>query len=129
MKNIAMWTLRGGLAVTFIWIGYMVLQNPAGWGKSIQPWALQVLPDPVENFMVLTGFFDIAIGIMLLINPLVGIGSALGALHLAGVVLGISSSGIIARDLGLLGACLALAIETFPWSLVDKFFHKIGRSS
>lgn len=127
MKNLAMWALRIGLSITFIWIGYLVLQNPGGWAKSIQPWAVQLMPVMPENMMVLTGYFDIAVGIMLLINPMVGIAALLGTVHLAGVVLTISSSGIIARDLGLLGAALALTIETFPWAPVDKFFHRIGR--
>ncbi len=128
MKHLAQWSLRIGLAVTFMWIGFMILQNPSGWAKSIQPWAADLLPIMPENLMVLTGYFDMAVGVMLLINPMVGVAALLGTVHLLGVVLTISSNGIIARDLGLLGATLALAIETFPWAPVDRFFHKIGRN-
>ena len=127
MKNLALWSLRAGLAVTFIWIGYMITQNPAGWARSIQPWAVELLPAAPEVFMMMTGYLDMAIGAMILITPLTWLGALLGTIHLAGVVLTISSNGIIARDIGLLGATLALAIETFPWSLVDRFFHRVGR--
>lgn len=124
MKNISLWALRAGLSVTFIWIGYLVLQNPAGWASSIDPWVANLLPVSPENFMMMTGYLDIAVGVALLIPPLTGIAALLGAFHLAGVVLTISSSGIIARDLGLLGATIALAIETFPMETLRKLIRK-----
>ncbi len=127
MKKSSLYVLRGGLAVTFIWIGYLVLQNPAGWARTIQPWAADLLPVSPDAFMTAIGYFDVTVGVLLLINPLAWLGALFGAIHLAGVVVAISSNGILARDLGLLGASLALAIETFPRALVDKFFHKIGR--
>ncbi len=127
MKKLSLYVLRGGLAVSFIWIGYMITQSPAGWAKSIQPWAVNLLPVSPEAFMAVTGYMDMAIGVMLLINPLAWLGALLGTVHLSGVVLSISSNGIIARDVGLLGAALALAIETFPRDLADRFFHRISK--
>lgn len=128
MRNFAMWSLRGGLSITFIWIGLMVLQNPSGWAMAIQPWAAGLLPMSPENFMVSTGILDIAIGLMLLINPLVGVAALLAFLHLGGVLLATGNPGIVARDIGLFGAALALTIETFPWAVADKFFHRIGKT-
>lgn len=127
MRNFSLLALRAGLAVTFIWIGYLVLQNPAGWAMSIQPWAADLLPTSPASFMTATAYLDMAVGVMLLVNQLAWLGALLGTMHLIGVVSGISSAGIIARDIGLLGASLALTIETFPWSLVDKYFHRISR--
>lgn len=124
MKNISLWSLRAGLSVTFVWIGYLVLQNPAGWANSIDPWVANLLPVSPENFMMMTGYFDMAVGVMLLIPPLTGIAALLGALHLAGVVSVIGSSGITARDLGLLGATIALTIETFPMETLRKLISK-----
>lgn len=124
MKNISLWALRAGLSITFIWIGYLVLQNPAGWANSIDPWAAGLLPVSPENFMTVIGYFDIVVGAMLMIPSLTGVAALLGAFHLAGVVSVIGSSGITARDLGLLGASIALAIETFPMAMLRKLFNK-----
>jgi len=31
--------LRIGLAVTFLWIGVLILRNPEAWGGYMRPWA------------------------------------------------------------------------------------------
>ncbi len=128
MKKLSVVLLRVGLAITFLWIGWMILQNPAGWARSIKPSVAEMLPVDPTFLLQQTGYLDMAVGVMLLINPLAWIGALLGTLHLLGVVFSIGSAGIIARDIGLLFACTALLVEIFPsalWSRVTaKFFNR-----
>ncbi|MDO8493640.1 MAG: hypothetical protein Q7S19_03810 [bacterium] len=113
MNRIAFNLLRAGLAVTFIWIGVLVVQNPLGWGSFIQPWVLPYLPD-LQTMMTQTGYLEIITGIMLLINPTVWLGALLGTIHLVIVLITCGINDITVRDIGLAFAFLALFVETMP---------------
>ncbi len=117
MNRTAFNLLRVGLAITFAWIGYLVINNPAGWATFIQPWALQYMPANVVGMMVLTGYLDIAAAIMMLIGPTVWIGALIGAVHLLIVLITCGISDITVRDVGLMFAFTALFVETMPSSI------------
>lgn len=113
MNKISLYALRFGLATTFIWIGILILQNPVGWSRMIQPWAVELLPTSPEAFMTSVGYLDIAIGALLL-TPFAWLGALLGTIHIFSVVISIGGYGIIARDIGLFAASLALVVELRP---------------
>lgn len=106
--------LRIGLGLTFAWIGVMILQNPDAWGGYLQPWALNLLPVPVRTVMIGTGWFDIALGTLLIINIWPRLFAALGALHIAVVLVTAGVNAITVRDIGLLAGALALASSVKP---------------
>ena len=121
MNRTAYHILRVGMAVTFLWIGILILKEPESWGLTyLQPWAMGLLPVPIKQAMVGTAILDILIGTALLLNFLVWLGALLGSIHLV-IVLTVSGiNTVTVRDIGLLVAALALTIESFPKSLALK---------
>ena len=114
MKTSAFHILRVGVAITFLWIGILILRDPEAWGLYIQPWAEGLLPLPLKEIMIGTALFDIVIGALLLIDVLTWLAALIGALHLA-LVLAVSGiNAITVRDIGLLAAAIALAVNDWP---------------
>ncbi|MEK7175072.1 MAG: hypothetical protein AAB722_01930 [Patescibacteria group bacterium] len=103
--------LRLGLAVTFVWIGFMIWQNPETWGGYIKPWAADLIPVPLEQAMKSTAVLDVVIGLMFLARPLVWLGGILGTLHLIIVLITSGITDITVRDIGLLSATLFLTLS------------------
>ena len=127
MKKISYHVLRIGLAITFLWIGVLILQNPEAWGGYLQPWALKLIPGSLVNAMLATAILDILVGICLLFNIFTWIAALLGAFHLVVVLSTTFITEISARDIGLLFAILALAIEALPQKFIMKIFHNKPR--
>src|SRR3989344_3172222 len=120
MSKIAFNILRIGLAITFIWIGILILKNPEAWGGYLLPWAANLLPIPIKGAMIGTGIFDIIIGILLLTNSFVWIVAIAGAIHLVIVLI---TSGInegTVRDIAILAGILALMVDSLPKNFADK---------
>jgi uncharacterized membrane protein YphA (DoxX/SURF4 family) len=114
MNKYAFTILRIGLAITFLWIGLLILKSPVGWGAYMQPWAADLLPIPIEQAMLMTAIFDLVVGALLLIGSFVWIAAFLAAFHLV-VVLTVSGiTEVTVRDIGLLAGALALLAETYP---------------
>ena len=114
MNKTALLILRLGLGVTFLWIGVLIWMHPAVWGAFLMPWASQLLPVPIEQAMLGTALLDIVIGALLLINTFTWLASAVGALHLVIVLVTSGITDVTSRDIGLLGAAVALALQTWP---------------
>ncbi len=113
--------VRIALAITFVWTGVFIYMEPDIWGSMVAPWVLHLLPMPIHQVMIDTAILDICIGILFLINPLIWIAALLGALHLISVLIATGVSDITVRDIGLLGACIAVALSGLPLSISRKF--------
>lgn len=106
--------LRVGLAITFLWIGILIFQEPEAWGGYLQPWAANLLPIPLKEAMIGAALLDITIGVFLLVDILTPLAALLGIFHLI-IILAVSGiNAITVRDIGLLAALLALMIITWP---------------
>lgn len=103
--------LRWGLAITFIWIGILILRQPEVFGGYLQPWAARMLPFPVTESLLTTGAADIVIGILLLTRRWAWLGAILGSAHLVIVLIVSGITDITVRDIGLLAGTLAIAIS------------------
>ena len=113
--------LRVGLAITFIWIGVLILKNPESWAGYVQPWVVKLLPFSLTQTFIITAFFDIIVGVLLLIDWMTWVAALLAALHI-GLVLTVSGiTDITVRDIGLLAATLAILTESLPVSIKNKF--------
>ena len=112
--------LRVGLAITFLWIGVLILQNPEAWGGYLNPWAARLLPFSLETTMIGTAIFDIVVGFLLLTNYFTFWASAVASLHLIIVMTVSGINPITIRDLGLLAGALALAANTFPYGFIKS---------
>src|SRR3989344_4177644 len=89
MKKISFHFLRVGLAVTFLWIGVLILKQPAAWVGFIQPWADGLLPVPLAQAMIGTAILDIIIGAFLLFDFQSWLAALVGAIHIV-IVLAVS---------------------------------------
>ncbi len=116
--------LRVGLAITFIWIGVLILKDPESWGGYVQPWVIKLLPFSVSQALLCTAVLDIFIGILFLIDWQIWLAGFLGTLHLV-IVLTVSGiTDITVRDIGLLAGCVAIMVESGPL-YIKNYFQKI----
>jgi hypothetical protein len=113
--------LTWGLGITFIWIGVDILRNPEVWIGFVP----QNLPGgiPRETALKLGGAFDIAIGVALILRFMPKIVAGLAALHLIAVLITQGVDAVLIRDVGLLGA--ALALLTWPTRYRKSRFLKL----
>lgn len=120
MKKVSFHVLRIALAVTFLWIGVLIIKNPEAWGGYLQPWAVGLLPVSLAQAMFGTAILDIVIGAFLLINFLPWLAALVGAVHLAVIMITSGITDITVRDIGLLGGVLAVAIDSLPLSIINR---------
>lgn len=120
MGKISFHILRIGLAITFLWIGVFILKRPEAWAGYLQPWALNLLPLPIEQAMMGTAFLDIAIGVLLLFGSFVWFVALVGAIHVITVLAVSGITDITVRDVGILAATMALVVDSLPKTLSDK---------
>lgn len=105
--------LRVGLGITFLWIGVLIVRDPASWAGLIPAWMSPVAPDATAA-MFQSGVLDIAIGLLLILGLWTWLAAILAFLHLIVVlasVLSVQAWDIAARDVGLLFASAALFLE------------------
>jgi len=114
MNKASFHILRVGLAITFLWIGLLILKDPVAWSGYIGPWLLPYLPVGAKEIMLTTAFFDIIVGLWLLLDYKLWIPAGLATLHLGTVIIVAGINAITVRDIGLFAASLALLFETFP---------------
>jgi hypothetical protein len=127
MSKTSFHILRVGLAITFLWIGILILKQPEAWGGYIAPWAARLLPVPIEQAMMGTAVLDIVIGIFLLVDSFVWIAAGVAALHLVLILTVSGITDITVRDIGILAAALALMADTLPKDFIRSFISKFGR--
>ncbi len=120
MNKIAFTILRLGLGITFVLVGIFILRNPDSWGFMIQPWALKLLGSSLHQAMISTAYLDLAIGTLLLINIWTWLAAGVGAFHLVTVLITVGVNEITVRDIGLLVASAALAIDSLPKWVINK---------
>lgn len=113
--------LRFGLGVTFLVIGYLIWQDPAGWGGFIQPWAQAYLLRSVEETMRATAVVDMVLGAMLVLGIKTWLASLVAALHLLIVLITVGFNDITVRDFGLMMASFAVFIAAMPPALKRRF--------
>ena len=113
MNRAAYHILRVGLAMTFLWVGVLILRDPEGWGSLLQPWAANLLMQPLRTAMLETAALDFVIGFLLLVDLWTPIAGALAALHLVVVLVVTGIQEITVRDIGLLAASIAVMVNVY----------------
>jgi uncharacterized membrane protein YphA (DoxX/SURF4 family) len=124
MKKISYHILRIGLGVTFLWIGVLIFRNPLAWGSLIQPWAAKLLPGSLMDAMIETAVLDMVVGVFLICDIFTWLAAILGAIHIVVVLVVCGITDVTVRDIGLLCAISALAIESLPLKISEKIFSK-----
>lgn len=116
--------LRVGLAITFIWIGILIIKSPESWGGYLQPWAVKLLVVPIREALLATAALDIIIGVLLLIDWFPWVAGIMAAVHLGIVMTTSGITDITVRDIGLFTAAVALVIESLPYKIKSKLMPK-----
>ncbi|EKD32885.1 MAG: hypothetical protein ACD_76C00122G0001 [uncultured bacterium] len=106
--------LRIGLAITFIWIGILILKQPEAWGGYLHPWGVSLLPVPVVKIMIATAILDIVIGALLLFNLFLFFAAIIGAFHIVVVLITSGITDVTVRDIAILSATIAIALDSLP---------------
>lgn len=101
--------LRSSLGLTFVWIGVDILRHPTSWIGYVPA----NLPTGLDRSLTLQlgGVFDVALGLLFLADRFPKTTALLAALHIGGVLATQGIDAVVVRDIGLLGASLAL----FTW--------------
>lgn len=106
--------LQIGLSFTYIYSGLGLIREPSDWFHFIPAWLFDLLGSNLERFLQVQGLGELLLGTLLLLSyskpRLLYILSVLGALHVFGIILVSGVDLITFRDLGLLGAWVALAL-------------------
>jgi|SRR3989344_6371407 len=106
--------LRVCLAITFIWIGVLIIKSPESWGGYVEPWVVNLLPFSLKTILLATALLDITLGILFLIDWKVWVAGLIASIHLV-VILTVSGiTDITVRDIGLLGATIVVIAESLP---------------
>lgn len=100
--------LRVSLGLVFLWIGTDILRHPETWIGYLP--ASLPFGVPREVGLKLNGVFDVLLGVMLMVRVFPKTMAALAALHLIGVLATTGLDAVVIRDVGLLGASLALLV-------------------
>lgn len=113
MSKLSYHILRIGLAVTFLWIGFLIFMEPEVWGGFLQPWVVELLPVSVKIAMTGTAFLDALVGALLLLNFYTWLAAGVGALHLVIVLITAGFNSVTVRDIGLLASSISLALQSW----------------
>ncbi|MDP2788430.1 MAG: hypothetical protein Q8O46_00040 [bacterium] len=108
MKKSSFHILRVGTAITFLWIGILIFQNPEAWGNYLQPWIVNLLPFSVKAIMIDTAILDITIGTLLLFDFLTPWAALVGALHIFSVIAVSGINEATVRDIAIVAGALAI---------------------
>lgn len=123
IKEVALHILQSGLAVTFIWIGIFILQNPMNSAHLILPWVLPLLSLSIERIMFDVAVADIVIGMLLLHPRSVWLGSLLATMHLLFIFFVTGVNSVTVRNIGLTAGSLALFLSVPAPRFLVSFLH------
>jgi uncharacterized membrane protein YphA (DoxX/SURF4 family) len=127
MQKISFHILRVGTAITFLWIGILIFQNPAAWGGYIEPWVIKLLPMSIKEVMLSTAVLDIVIGALLLFDFWVPWAAIVGAFHMLTVLTVSGINDATVRDIAILAGTLALFADSLSPAMKEKLmFWKKG---
>jgi len=121
MNKTSFHVLRVGMAITFLWIGILILRDWQAWGGFVQPWVTDLLPLSLKHIMISTAWLDIAIGAFLLFGWFTWLAALIGSLHLFSVLLVSGINEITVRDIAIVAGTLALFVDSVPESIKKKF--------
>lgn len=104
--------LRLGLAAVFLWFGIDKFIRPEYWLNAWVPqWALTILSHLSlggTQFILITGVFEILVGLSLLSNVLVPLFSSLAVIFLIAVIFASGLTEVTVRDMGLIAGLVSL---------------------
>ena len=106
--------LRIGLAAVFFWFGGDKFFHPEYWLNAwVPPWIIPFAAKfgvTATQLIYINGIFEILIALSLLTGVFMRVFALLGVVFLLGITIFIGINEITVRDIGLMGALLAIVI-------------------
>lgn len=119
LKNIPpFWPIRAGLAVVYLYSGYDLIVHPLNWAGYMPDWfsGIVSLLMPLEQYLKMQGAGEIVLALVFLAwflpRWIVCVAAAAAAAEMAGILVFVGIDPVTFRDIGLLGAAIALLIHT-----------------
>lgn len=106
-KDYAPALVRIGVGIVFFLFGISQITRPQTWLAWL-PNFVGNLPFTQITFLILTGIFNLIVGVLLIIGIFTKIAALLSSLHLIGVIISLGYNDISIRDFGLLLAALSI---------------------
>lgn len=108
--------LRLGLGLMYLYSGWDLIVNPRHWYGFVPRWFSQTVTQlvSIDNYLRLQGAAEMVIGLLFLVRflprPAVRFAVAAAAAEMALILLFVGIDPITFRDIGLLGAALAMFV-------------------
>ena len=118
-EKIAWLVIRIGIAFCFLYAAIAGFVDPQSWVGWFPKFMRELLPD--NTLLGGWGIFEIILALWILSGKKIFIPSVLASLSLAGLILyNLNVMDIIFRDVTILCATIALAIESWPSKWISK---------
>jgi hypothetical protein len=120
MDKKAQWALRLGLGLMYVYSGYDLIAHPTAWTWALPPWAADIITGfvPLTQYLRIQGVVELILAAIFILpffpRALVKIAAVISVLEMVGILIlaffpfQAANFSITFRDLGLLGALLAL---------------------
>jgi hypothetical protein len=102
--------LRVGLAFVFVWVGLKSWLEPDSWIGFVPLWLENALPISLALFLKIHAVFNLVLGFWLLSGRWLIVVAAIASFYILTVLVAAGINDITFRDIGLLGASVALLI-------------------
>lgn len=113
------WPLRFGLGLMYLYSGYDLFYHPTAWLWAIPRWFSTALPSIIspELYLRMQGTSEIIVGLLFLAWFLgqwgVRVAAVYAIIELSAILIFIGVNLITFRDIGLLGAALAILLMSY----------------
>lgn len=112
--------IRIGLAFVYLWFGFQLVSDPAGWSRQVPEWVMVISPFSIETVVLINGIFEIVVGLALLVGFWTRLSALLLALHLIPIIINLGYGPTGVRDFGIFMATLGLSFLLPDRLTVDK---------
>lgn len=120
MRNLSSVVLRVGIGAVIIWFSLQQLSDPSSWITYLPSW-IESVPVSQINFIYLNGWFELVLGIFLIMGFYTRIVAFFLSLHLLSIVLTVGYNEIGVRDFGIFVGLVSIFLHgRSNWS-ADEF--------
>lgn len=124
MERWAPVVLRAGLVVVALWFGYQQVAAPEAWVVWVPGWAVVPGGLGAQSIVLINGWLEIALGVLLLAGLYTRPAALVLGLHLLVIALEIGVTPVGVRDFGLSLAALSLALMPSGAYTLDAYFSR-----
>lgn len=89
----------------------MIVKDPISWTGFLQDWFVKLLPFSPTLLLTVTGYLDILLGVLFILNLFIKYVGLVGAIHMAAILISSGVNETTVRDIAIGGACLSLFLE------------------